>query len=150
MKRSLIRGAVAAMAVALALTGCTGGTTAPGESETPSGPSVDPARVSPTDLPTPPVIQDPKGAITDLTTGDCHTEPGEQKVDGKLTSSQKTTADFLVTISWATATGDVMGRGFKLVKNLAPGQTKEFTIKAKVAEGATQCVKGVEFGSVAD
>jgi len=36
-----------------------------------------------------------------------------------------------------------MGRGYSVLKKVAPGQTVTFEIKAKVAAGATQCVKGV-------
>lgn len=143
MKRALT---TAAVALGFALAGCTG---TPSTSTAPSsGPAVDPARVSPTDMPSPPTLKDPQGAISDLTLGECATKPGEQKVKGKLTSSQKASADFLVTISWTTATGDVMGRGFTVVKGLAPGASKKFTITAKVAPGAVQCVKGVEFGTI--
>ena len=70
-------------------------------------------------------------------------------MSGSLTSTQPATADFLVTVSWTTATGDVMGRGYSVLKKVAPGQTVTFEIKAKVAAGATQCVKGVEFGTIA-
>lgn len=143
MKRVFVA-AVATLGFALA--GCSGTTPTPTAPN--SGPAVDPARVSPTDLPVPPTVTKPQGAITDLTLGECGTEPGEQTVKGELKSSQKATADFLVTISWTTATGDVMGRGFTVVKGLAPGATKKFTITAKVAPGAVQCVKGVEFGTI--
>ncbi|MFT3970800.1 MAG: hypothetical protein QM695_11120 [Micropruina sp.] len=144
MKRVLT--AAVAAALGFALVGCSG--TAPEPTPSASGAAVDPARVSPTNLPVPPMVKDPQGAISDLTLGECATKPGEQKVKGTLTSSQKASADFLVTISWTTATGDVMGRGFTVVKGLAPGATKKFTITAKVAPGAVQCVKGVEFGTI--
>jgi hypothetical protein len=42
-----------------------------------------------------------------------------------------------------------MGRGFKLFKGVAPGETRTFKIRAKVADGATQCVPGLVFGKVA-
>mgnify|MGYP000875916267 FL=1 len=64
------------------------------------------------------------------------------------TSSAKKAQDFLVTVSWTTAAGDVMGRGFKVFQDLQPGQTVKFKIKADVAEGATQCVKGVSYGVI--
>jgi hypothetical protein len=91
---------------------------------------------------------DAKGAVPDLTLGECKTDAGDEAVSGSLKSSQDATADFLVTVSWTTATGDVMGRGYSVLKKVAPGQTVTFEIKAKVAAGATQCVKGVEYGTI--
>lgn len=115
---------------------------------TPTGPSVDPSRVSPTDLPTVPTIKDPQGDVKDLVLGECKTAAGEQVVTGELTSTLTAPQTFLVTVSWTTAAGDVMGRGFKVIKDLEPGKTSKFEIKATAAPGATQCVKGVEFGTI--
>ena len=148
MLSKLITGAVVTLTLGFALTGCTPATTTP-TSAAPS-PSVDPSRVSPTDLPTPPVVKDSKGSVKDLTLGECKTEAGEQVVSGELKSSLSSTEDFLVTVSWTTASGDVMGRGFKVIQDLEPGATEKFEIKATVAPGATQCVKGVEYGTIKD
>jgi hypothetical protein len=145
--RNFTAGLALAIVAGLALTGCTKAAddaTAPASSV----PAVDPSRVSPTDLPTPPVVKDAKGAVRDLTLGECKTDAGNETVSGSLKSSQDAAADFLVTISWTTATGDVMGRGYSVLKKVAPGQTVTFEIKAKVAAGATQCVKGVEYGTI--
>ena len=146
--RKLTAGIALALIAGVALTGCSQPTTdvtAPASSV----PAVDPSRVSPTDLPTPPVVADAKGAVRDLTLGECKTDAGQESVSGSLTSTQSATADFLVTVSWTNATGDVMGRGYSVLKKVAPGQTVTFEIKAKVAAGATQCVKGVEYGTIA-
>lgn len=148
MKRSVTVGLALVLMGGVALTGCTKAAD-PAPTPESSVPAVDPSRVSPTDLPTPPVVKDAKGAVRDLTLGECKTEAGQQSVTGSLTSTQAATADFLVTISWTNATGDVMGRGYSVVKKLAPGKTEKFTITAKVAAGATQCVKGVEYGTIA-
>lgn len=110
--------------------------------------SVDPGRVSPSDLPVPPKVRKEKGAISDLTMGECETKSGKQSIDGELKSSAKAPADFLVTVSWTTASGDVMGRGFKVFQDLGPGENVKFTIDAEVADGATQCVKGVSYGVI--
>jgi hypothetical protein len=138
--------------MAATLTGCSGddgdktpdadASKSPSQSE-----SVDPDKVSPTDLPKIPVLKKEQGgAIKDLELGDCDTDKGEQVVSGTLTSSAGKPADFLVTVSWTTGSGDVMGRGFKLVKGLAPGESVDFDIEAQVADGATQCVPGVVYG----
>jgi hypothetical protein len=141
MNRKVIAGAVLSLALGSGLLGCT--------TPTPTtGPSVDPSRVSPTNLPTAPVVKDPQGDIKDLTLGECKTEAGEQTVTGELTSTLTEAKDFLVTVSWTTASGDVMGRGFKVLKALEPGKNTKFEIKATVAPGATQCVKGVEYGTI--
>lgn len=146
--RKLTAGLALAIVAGLALTGCTKPSS---DATTPASsvPAVDPSRVSPTDLPTPPVVKDAQGAVRDLTLGECKTDAGDETLSGSLTSSQSAAADFLVTVSWTNATGDVMGRGFSVLKKVAPGQTVTFEIKAKVAAGATQCVKGVEYGTIA-
>lgn len=142
MNRTLITTTVLGLAV---LAGCS---SAPPATPSPTTVSVDPSRVSPTDLPTPPVVKDAQGDVKDLTLGECRTGAGEQVVTGELTSSLPDSQDFLVTVSWTTATGDVMGRGFQVIQDLAPGRTAEVEIRAKVAQGATQCVQGVEYGTV--
>lgn len=142
-----LSGAALALVLATSFAGCTSaGTPTPTPSET--AVSVDPSRVSPTDLPTPPVVKNPQGDVKDLTLGDCKTDEGEQTVTGTLTSSLESAEDFLITVSWTTASGDVMGRGFQVVQNLKPGETADVSITAKVAAGATQCVKGVEYGKI--
>lgn len=143
MNSSPLTRVLAGLALVAALAGCTQAT-----SSTPTSVAVDPSRVSPTDLPTPPVVKNSQGDVKDLTLGECKTDAGEQTVSGQLTSSLSQTADFLVTVSWTTASGDVMGRGFAVVQDLAPGKTEKFQITAKVAAGATQCVKGVEYGTI--
>lgn len=146
MTRLLIVALAALLGSAIA--GCGGTTPMPAPSASGSAPAANPARVSPTDLPVPPTVKNPKGAIRDLALGECGTEAGEQSVSGRLTSSAKAAADFLVTVSWTTASGDVMGRGFTVVRRLAPGETRKVEIRAKVAPGAMQCVPGVEFGTI--
>jgi hypothetical protein len=140
-------------ALTLGLAACSGDSKDPdatpstGASSSPG--AVDPSRVSPSDLPSVPVLGSEKGGdLKDLTLGDCNTEAGEQKVDASLTSTLDSPQDFVVSLSWTTSANDVMGRGFKVLRNVAPGETREFTIKAKVAEGAAVCVPGVSYGSM--
>jgi hypothetical protein len=143
MNATLIASAALCLALGSGLAGCTAAAPAS------TGPSVDPSRVSPTGLPTAPTVKDPAGDVKDLTLGECKTDAGEQVVSGELTSTLPAAKDFLVTVSWTTASGDVMGRGFTVLKQLEPGKTTKFDIKATVAPGATQCVKGVEYGTIA-
>jgi hypothetical protein len=134
--------------MAAAATACSGDDEPSAKKSPDAAESVDPANVSPSDLPKVPKVKKPKGAINDLTLGDCETDAGRQTVTGELTSSAEKQADFLVTISWTTGSSDVMGRGFAVLRDVEPGATEEFEIEAKVAKGATQCVPGVVYGTV--
>lgn len=139
-----IASALTAVALGLTLSGCTAGS----DPSVSQAPQIDPSRISPTYLPTPPKVKNAQGDIKDLVMGECQTAAGKQTIDGKLTSTLADSADFLVTVSWTNATGDVMGRGFSVIQNLEPGKTATVTITATVAAGATQCVNGVEYGSI--
>ncbi len=151
MKKSISL-ALAAGVLAVALSGCTGDGDTPDAEASSSAAgeatqAVDPANVSPSDLPDIPALKRERGgAIKDLELGECATDKGNQEVSGTITSSLKKKADYLVTVSWTTSSGDVMGRGFAVLKGIAPGASEDFTIKAKVADGATQCVSGVVYG----
>ena len=143
---------VAALALAAALTACSGDDDEPSADKSPpssASASVDPGNVSPDNLPTVPEVKGAKGAIDALTLGECETEAGQQTVSGEITSSAKKSADFLVTLSWTTSTSDVMGRGIAVLQDVAPGATEGFEIEAKVAEGAKLCVPGVVYGTIA-
>lgn len=138
----------AVLVLALALTGCSGDEEPTAEASSSASESVDPSNVSPDDLPEIPTVKGKKGAIDALTLGECATEPGRQSVTGEITSPAKKSADYLVTVSWTTSDSDVMGRGFAVLRDVTPGATEEFEIEATVAEGATQCVPGVVFGTI--
>ncbi len=147
---------LAALALAATLTGCSGDddepkaeTNSPSTSTPSASESVDPGNVSPDDLPTIPQVKGETGAIGALTLGDCATDAGPQTVSGEITSPAKKSADYLVTVSWTTSDSDVMGRGFAVLQDVEPGATEEFEIHAKVAKGATQCVPGVVYGTIA-
>lgn len=108
---------------------------------------VDPAKVSPK-LKKLPTVKKAKGGIRDLELGKCATEAGSQTVKGTITSSAKKAADYLVTVSWTTGAGDVMGRGFAVMQDVAPGDSVDFSITAKIKRGATRCVPGVTYGVI--
>jgi len=110
--------------------------------------SVDPANVSPANLPKVPKVKKAKGAINDLKLDKCAFEEGKQSVTGEITSSAKDPVDYLVTVSWTTASSDVMGKGFVVIKDIKPGGTESFKVEAKVKDGATQCVPGVTYGVI--
>jgi hypothetical protein len=148
---------LAALALTATLSACSGDDEEPSAEKTPSASdsssvdpsSVDPGNVSPGNLPKVPEVQGAQGAINALTLGDCETEAGKQTVTGEITSSAKKSADYLVTLSWTTSDSDVMGRGFAVLQDVAPGATEAFEIQAKVAKGATLCVPGVVYGTIA-
>ncbi len=150
MTKTSVTALLAASLLALPLAGCSGDDEDPqadGSESPSSSESIDPGNVSPSDLPPFPTLKKKQGgAIGDLELGDCATDAGKQEVSGTITSSQKRTTDFLVTVSWTTSGNDVMGLGWKFLKGVKPGDSVDFTIKADVADGATQCVKGVEYG----
>lgn len=147
-------GASAALSVLLvALAACTGSST-PAPTQTPVPPtattapvaSVDPGKLSPTDLPAYPTVANAQGAIKDLALGECRVEAGEQTVTGTITSSAPGTADYVVVIDWVNATSDVRGRAVAVLKAVKVGEKREFTAKATVASGAVSCIPNVRYG----
>ncbi|MGL5827001.1 MAG: hypothetical protein ACRCYU_19635 [Nocardioides sp.] len=144
--------AAATGVLAWSLVACSGGQDDPEAGKSSKEPStqesVDPAKVSPVGLPDIPKVKRERGAIQDLSLGDCATEAGKQTVKGTITSSAKKTVDYLVTVSWTTGAGDVMGRGVEVLKDVKPDATEKFKITAKVAEGATLCVQGASYGRI--
>ena len=144
MKRHLTSGLALALIAGLALTGCTKSADSAPTAAASSIPAVDPSRVSPTDLPTPPVVKDPKGAIRDLTLGDCKTDAGQQTVSGSITSTQAATADFLVTIRLDERHRRRDGPRLQGAQEGRPGRRRSSTSPRR-SPRATQCVKGVEY-----
>ncbi|MCH1864898.1 hypothetical protein [Nocardioides sp. CFH 31398] len=144
------RGALVAVLALAATAGCSGDEPqAEPDQESSSSAAVDPARVSPADLPEIPEVRDPVGAVGDLTLGECGTGPGEVSVSGEVTSSAEIRRDVVVVVSWTNDTSDVLGRGVAVVEDLEPGETAEVSLDAEVAEGATRCVPNVRRGVLA-
>jgi hypothetical protein len=142
--------AVAALSL-LVLSGCSSDNKSsdkPKPSSSGSPTAVDTSGISPQDMPTPPTVAKAKGAVVALQLGECPTDAGEQTVTGTITSPAKKTVDFLVVINWATAEGDVMGRGFEVLRGVKPGEKRDLSITAKVAKGAERCVPFVQYGTI--
>lgn len=110
--------------------------------------AVDQDRVAPTDLPTLPKLDDPQGAVKDVTYGECETKEGTRSVEGKVKNSTDDAQDYVITFNWINDTSDVRGRGFTVVKDLGPGESSDWTVTAEVASGATQCVPNVRRGTL--
>jgi hypothetical protein len=134
----------------MVLSGCGGSDDKAGEKPkaTSSPTAIDTSGISPQDMPTPPNVGKPKGAVAALSLGTCPTDAGEQTVTGSITSPAKAATDFLVVINWATEAGDVMGRGFTVLRDVKPGEKRELSITAKVAKGAKRCVPFVQYGTI--
>lgn len=120
----------------------------PGPSASPTPTAVDPSKVSPEDLPDVPEVNEPAGAIKDATFGSCATEAGKREVSGKITSTAGATTDYVVTVSWVNDSSDVLARGVAVLKAVAPGESKEFTIKATVPQGVATCTFHVVRGKL--
>lgn len=140
--------AVLPLVVVLALAGCSGDDSEEPAEGAPSSDSAGTDSISPPDLPEVPEVRKARGAVADLTLGDCPTGAGEQTVEGEIVNGGDQRRDVLVVLSWTNDTSDVLGRGVAVVEDLPPGETQTFTVTADVAEGATQCVPNVQRGVV--
>lgn len=141
---------VAGVTCLLLLSGCTSDTDSggPKPSKGPSASTLDTSAISPQDLPTPPSVAKAKGAVAALKLGKCALTPGKQTVKGRIASTAKSTTDYLVVVNWSTEKGDVMGRGYTVLKNVKPAEKRRLAITAKVADGAKRCVPFVQYGTV--
>lgn len=153
LKRSL--GLAGAVVLLTALGACTGSDDDDANRSPAASPDGSPTQtatpgvISPTGLPRPPRVTNPQGGIRGLTLGTCRVDAGEQRVTGQVRSPAANTADFLVSVAWTTDRGDVLGRGFAVIRNVPAGATRPFEITATVADGATRCVPNVQFGQIA-
>lgn len=111
-------------------------------------PSVDPSKVSPTDLPSEPAMSDEQGAVADASFGTCAVAKGRQSVSGTLTSTAKKTRDYVVSVSWVNATSDVLARAVAVEKGVKAGEKREFSVSAQVPGKASTCTFRVLRGSV--
>lgn len=140
------RVAVVVLVAGVLLTGCTSGGSDP-PAPTPTPPAAE--KISPPNLPQPPKLQQPTGAVKDATFGDCATAAGNQQVTGTIKNTTKNEQDFVITMNWTNTTYDVLGRGIAVVRGLEGGEAAEFTIKARVATGAAVCTPNVVRGELA-
>lgn len=119
------------------------------EKSTPSSqPSVDPSKVSPTDLPEAPELARAEGAVADVAFSECAAEAGKQEVTATVTNSAKKARDYVVTVSWINATSDVLARDVAVVESLGAGAEKKVNLAADVPEQAEQCTFHVQRGTL--
>ncbi len=110
--------------------------------------SVDPGKVSPTDLPEVPQMRQAKGALDDVEFGDCETGAGEQEVTGTVTNSTRKARDYAITVSWTNDESDVLARGVAVIEDVEGGERATFDLLADVPEAATTCTFFVQRGNV--
>lgn len=144
-----LRTAAALLALTLPLAACSGDEpTEADDKKEGATEAVDPARVSPTDLPDVPSLRKPKGAIADASFGECATAAGEQEVTGTVTNGTKGAKDYVVTVSWVNETSDVLARGVATVKALGPGEERDVTVSAQVPDAVSTCTFHVQRGNL--
>lgn len=149
---------VCTLVLGAALSSCSGGGE-PGDDPSSASSDASSASTSPTDEPTSDVATEPgggpgvksaQGAVSDLQLGRCSTKSGRQTVSGKVTSSADKTVDYVITLHWTNDEASGVGDGFRVLRGVAPGETKKFTVKAVVGKGATKCIPHVVYGQVAN
>lgn len=147
-------------AMVLALAGCSGddepgeagsgdntsATDAPTEGDTTSKPP----STSPPDLEALPTVGQAEGALSDIEydTATCSTEPGEATIEGTVTNPTDDPQGYLIAFSWTTATGDVLGRSYTIVRGAKPGKKTDWTVEGEVPADVTMCVPFVQRGVI--
>ncbi|GAB3312288.1 hypothetical protein EK0264_09575 [Epidermidibacterium keratini] len=144
--------AVAMIPAVVGLAGCTSNDDKKADESTTSTtkPAVDPKKVSPTDLPQPPAIENAAGARQEAEMGECKTAAGSQEVTGKITNAGDGAIDYVVVVNWVNGSSDVMGRGVAVLKAVEPGAAVDWSVSAEVAEGAEACTLNVQKGTVTE
>lgn len=94
-------------------------------------------RISPTDLPTAPRLRNAKGAVKDVTVGECPTDKGENTVEGSVENSTGSAQDYVITISWVTSRSDVVARGIATVRDLPAGDKRSWKATGDIASAGT-------------
>ncbi|CAN5422532.1 hypothetical protein BH11ACT8_BH11ACT8_16870 [soil metagenome] len=150
------------VATALALSGCSGDSEGSGTSDTPSGSSTaaggesatdDPSASSAPapDLPLAPTIKQAVGASSDIDwdPASCTTDAGRRTVKGTVTNPTRKRRGYVITITWISG-AQVLGRGIAVVQGVQPGKEADWSLTAKVLDGADQCVPNVLRGLIPD
>jgi len=128
-----------AVAVLLSATACSGDDEPKGGKTPSKAPtSADTGIISP-ELPKDPKFEGKTdGVIKDVVVKSCDTEKGPVAAAGTATNSSKKTQDIVVSISWAvTTTSDVVARGIASLKDVKPGDTVDWDVKADLKSSET-------------
>lgn len=108
--------------------------------------------VSTTPLPKDPTWKgSPAGGLADVTwdANKCGKDKGKQTVTGTVTNSAKVARDYAIMIMWLkNDSGTPLGGNRVIVNDVKPGETKEWTLTANVADKADRCVPNVLAGDL--
>lgn len=136
MKLSLGLALVAAAVTLVA--GCT----APSPTPTPTGPgSTQPTRKA-SPLPSQPNMgPNANGVAKDVTILACPTEPGAAVVaKGNVKNTAKETRDISITVIWLqNDSGNPQGSGIVLLRDLKPGESRNWEVKAETVAKSDRC-----------
>lgn len=106
---------------------------------------------TPGKLPTAPRLQNAAGGVADVKwdQASCETAKGTQTVEGTVTNPGRRALDYVITVSWTNDTSDTRAAGIAVVRAAQPKRATDWTLKARVPDGATQCVINVMRGRLA-
>jgi hypothetical protein len=95
-----------------------------------------------------PVLKDPVGIIKDVAMTSCDTKSGPVTAKGTAKNTGTAPTDIAVTVAWTLPTGNtVNARGVAVLKGVAPGAQKDWTITSTVSStDPVQCVLGAQRG----
>lgn len=95
------------------------------------------------ELPAIPKLNGSRGAIRDLGLGEFSESSARVAVNGRIHSSLREVADFVVVLEWLDDAGEIHGRGVVILADVEPGEKRWFTIATRVdgiADGSVRCV----------
>lgn len=144
--RSRVLAGCAAAVMMLSLAACSQDGD-PGASADPSKPAGSEATTTSTTEPPPStqVIEDMgddfRGILADVDMQDCSLEKGTGAAGGTVTNSDKDAADISIAVIWLKKdSGDSVAIGEWTAKDVAPGETVEWSIEKKLKSNAARCV----------
>lgn len=105
--------------------------------------------ITPSDLPDAPRLKRERGVIADTAIEECSTGPGVLEARGKVTNSAAAKRDLVVVVSWATSTSDVVARGVATMKDVRPGETSSWSVRAESDLDGLTCVPSAVAGRLA-
>lgn len=137
-----------------ALSACTGNNESPDNADASNSeaPSAGTGVISP-ELPTVPNLDEAAIGIRANTTMDeCTTEPGEVTARGQVTNATDAPADIVLTISWVTATSDVVARGVVTFDQVPAGEQRDWDTVAELQYdgGPVTCALNARQGTLAE
>lgn len=135
-----------ATVLAASLVGCSNDAPAESPAETPTA-AVPSSTVEASPLPTPPKLTKSEGVAKDITIVECPTTKGAVVAKGTAKNTAKERRDIVLILIWLkNDSGDPLGSGMAVMKDVGAGKTKEWTIKATLVDQADRCVTNATSG----